>query len=207
VPVLLRPLLRAVALVSGDRPHDTLSQIQALRSQTEKPIIVFSKDQKDSLGTFALELGADLVLPIDSTDVFVQGSVKALLRRLKAYHDLGQGLAKRLSCGHLQMDLSCHVARWRGTEVRLTVTEFALLHALAKRPMQVMRRAQLQDVLYGNRIFVEDRTIDSHIKRLRKKLRDVDPQFDAIDTLYGVGYRFRVEEQPVRAAPRLQSVS
>jgi two-component system response regulator ChvI len=75
--------------------------------------------------------------------------------------------------------------------VILTVTEFLILHALAQRPGVVKSRDQLMDVGYDDETYVDDRTVDSHIKRIRKKFRAVDPDFTAIETLYGVGYRFR----------------
>jgi len=89
------------------------------------------------------------------------------------------------------MDGDRHLCTWKGEPVRLTVTEFLLLKALAQRPGMVKNRDQLMDAAYGENIYVDDRTIDSHIKRLRKKLRGVDPEFDCIETLYGVGYRYK----------------
>ena len=92
--------------------------------------------------------------------------------------------------GHLLMDPMRHGVTWRGLAVALTVTEFALLKALAVRPGFVKSRDQLMDVAYDDQVYVDDRTIDSHIKRLRKKMRRVDGSFDAIETLYGIGYRY-----------------
>jgi two-component system response regulator ChvI len=82
---------------------------------------------------------------------------------------------------------------WAGQDVTLTVTEFLILEALAQRPGVVKSRNQLLDIAYQDDVYVDDRTIDSHIKRIRRKFRAVDPQFDAIETLYGVGYRFEDE--------------
>ena len=92
--------------------------------------------------------------------------------------------------GGLVMDPARHKVGWNGSDVSLTVTEFLILEALAQRPGVVKNRNQLLDVAYSDDVYVDDRTIDSHIKRIRRKFRAVDPQFDAIDTLYGVGYRF-----------------
>ena len=92
--------------------------------------------------------------------------------------------------GHLSMDPMRHGVTWRGLAVALTVTEFALLKTLAVRPGFVKSRDQLMDVAYDDQVYVDDRTIDSHIKRLRKKMRRVDVNFDAIETLYGIGYRY-----------------
>jgi two-component system response regulator ChvI len=92
--------------------------------------------------------------------------------------------------GSLAMDPLRHAVTWKGEEVTLTVTEFLLLQALAQRPGFVKSRDQLMDVAYDDQVYVDDRTIDSHIKRLRKKLRAVDPEFSSIETLYGIGYKY-----------------
>ena len=91
------------------------------------------------------------------------------------------------------MDPLRHGVTWRGLDVALTVTEFILLQAMAERPGFVKSRDQLMDVAYDEQVYVDDRTIDSHIKRLRKKLRMVDENFNAIETLYGIGYRYNEE--------------
>jgi len=95
--------------------------------------------------------------------------------------------------GDLTMDPLRHAGKWKGNDVSLTVTEFLLLQALAQRPGFVKSRDQLMDVAYDDQIYVDDRTIDSHIKRLRKKMRSVDDEFSAIETLYGIGYRYNEE--------------
>jgi two-component system response regulator ChvI len=92
---------------------------------------------------------------------------------------------------HLSLDPDKHLCTWKGEEVRLTVTEFLILHSLALRPGLVKNRDQLIDTAYGETIYVDDRTIDSHIKRMRRKFRVFDKGFDTIETLYGVGYRYR----------------
>ena len=89
------------------------------------------------------------------------------------------------------LDTSRHVCTWKAQEVALTVTEFLLLKALAQRPGMVKTRDQLMDAAYGESIYVDDRTIDSHIKRLRKKFKQIDSEFQQIETLYGLGYRYR----------------
>ena len=105
-----------------------------------------------------------------------------------------EGLAagsKALKRGKLTLDPARHDCLWDGRPVRLTVTEFLLLQSLAQRPGFVKSRDNLMDAAYEDQVYVDDRTIDSHIKRMRKKFRQVDPTFDAIETLYGVGYRYR----------------
>ena len=119
-----------------------------------------------------------------------------MLRRQElARSDSGEEPAKGedaplIERGKLVMDPDRHKVRWDGSEVSLTVTEFLILGALAQRPGVVKSRNQLLDVAYSDDVYVDDRTIDSHIKRMRKKFREVDTEFDAIETLYGVGYRF-----------------
>ena len=93
--------------------------------------------------------------------------------------------------GELTLDPNRHACTWKGEQVRLTVTEFLILQSLAQRPGIVKSRDALMDAAYDDQVYVDDRTIDSHIKRLRKKFNQVDPDFDAIETLYGVGYRFK----------------
>jgi two-component system response regulator ChvI len=120
--------------------------------------------------------------------------VKVLLRRA-AWRDApaGQGEADErvLEAGRLRLDLRRYQAHWAGTPVPLTVTEFTLLQALARHPGHVKSRAQLLQEAYPNDAYVSDRTIDSHVKRLRKKLAEADPSFDPIETIYGLGYRWR----------------
>ena len=95
--------------------------------------------------------------------------------------------------GRLALDPARHRVSWNGRDVTLTVTEFMILEALAQRPGVVKSRNQLMDVAYQDDIYVDDRTIDSHIKRMRRKFRAVDDDFAAIETLYGIGYRFAEE--------------
>ena len=99
--------------------------------------------------------------------------------------------AQILERGKLRLDPERHMCHWDGKNVTLTVTEFLILFALAQRPGVVKSRNALMDAAYDDQVYVDDRTIDSHIKRMRKKFREVDPEFDAIETLYGVGYRYR----------------
>ncbi|TIU76522.1 MAG: DNA-binding response regulator, partial [Mesorhizobium sp.] len=99
--------------------------------------------------------------------------------------------ARSLERGQLVMDQERHTCTWKGEPVTLTVTEFLILHSLAQRPGVVKSRDALMDSAYDEQVYVDDRTIDSHIKRLRKKFKAVDDDFEMIETLYGVGYRFR----------------
>ena len=120
--------------------------------------------------------------------------IRAVLRRREAADDNTAERAeseKVIKRGKLEMDPLRHSTLWEGDQVTLTVTEFLILHALAQRPGFVKSRDQLMDAAYDDQVYVDDRTIDSHIKRLRKKFKQVDDDFDMIETLYGVGYRFK----------------
>jgi two-component system response regulator ChvI len=123
--------------------------------------------------------------------------IRALLRRQDAISGDANGIeveeTKLMVRGNLTMDPLRHSVSWKGQDVSLTVTEFLLLQALAQRPGFVKSRDQLMDVAYDDQVYVDDRTIDSHIKRLRKKMRTVDNDFSAIETLYGIGYRYNEE--------------
>ena len=130
---------------------------------------------------------------ISIVDDLLVERIRALLRRQEAISGDAVALTeeqKVMVRGHLTMDPLRHSVTWKGHDVSLTVTEFLLLQALAQRPGFVKSRDQLMDVAYDDQVYVDDRTIDSHIKRLRKKLRHVDPEFSAIETLYGIGYRY-----------------
>ncbi|MBM3613232.1 MAG: DNA-binding response regulator, partial [Alphaproteobacteria bacterium] len=96
-----------------------------------------------------------------------------------------------LTRGELVLDEGRHLCTWKGKPVPLTVTEFLLVKSLAARPGMVKSRDQLIDSGYGETIDVDDRTIDSHVKRIRKKFKGIDPDFAQIETLYGIGYRYR----------------
>ncbi len=120
--------------------------------------------------------------------------MKAVLRRVAARDGTAKPTgqqAKSLERGQLVMDQERHTCTWKGEPVTLTVTEFLILHSLAQRPGVVKSRDALMDAAYDEQVYVDDRTIDSHIKRLRKKFKSVDDDFEMIETLYGVGYRFR----------------
>ena len=116
--------------------------------------------------------------------------VKVLFRRLALASAPPSDDEEILHLGALDLDVRRYTATWNGTTIPLTVTEFMMLHALARRPGHVKTRQQLMDEGYPHDTFVSDRTIDSHIKRIRKKFTTVDPDFDAIDTVYGLGYRY-----------------
>jgi two-component system response regulator ChvI len=119
--------------------------------------------------------------------------VKALLRRAAVATGTPPAATPATRAGDLSLDADRYAAEWRGQAVRLTVTEFLLLEALARRPGHVKSRDQLLAAAYPHDTTASDRTIDSHVKRLRRKFQDVDADFDAIESVYGAGYRLRTE--------------
>ena len=174
---------------------DGLELCRRLRALSERlPILFLSSRDEELDRVLGLELGADdyLCKPFSMRELAAR--VKVLLRRA-AYRQEPAGGAKEsiLDVGALRLDLRRYQAFWRGTPVPLTVTEFTLLHALARRPGHVKTRAQLLEEGYPHDAYASDRTIDSHVKRLRRKLAEVDPAYSPIETVYGLGYRFRPE--------------
>jgi two-component system response regulator ChvI len=139
-----------------------------------------------------LRMGADDYIKKPFSQRLLIERIRALLRReALSKEGTAQSGAEVLTRGDLTLDGGRHMCSWKGEPVQLTVTEFLLLKALAMRPGHVKNRDQLMDSAYGEHIYVDDRTIDSHIKRLRKKFKAIDPEFNQIETLYGVGYRYR----------------
>jgi two-component system response regulator ChvI len=143
-------------------------------------------------------MGADDYITKPFSQRLLIARIRAILRR----QELERGQAEPadnapeeavIERGRLTMDPARHKVLWDGEDVTLTVTEFLILEALAQRPGVVKSRNQLLDIAYQDDVYVDDRTIDSHIKRVRRKFRTVDPDFDGIETLYGVGYRFGEE--------------
>jgi two-component system response regulator ChvI len=145
---------------------------------------------------FGLKMGADDYITKPFSQRLLIERIRAVLRRTKARAEPKPETAQAdtgaiLNRGALRLDADRHDCLWRERSVSLTVTEFMILDALARRPGVVKSRDALMDAAYDDQIYVDDRTIDSHIKRLRRKFRAVDKQFDAIETLYGVGYKFK----------------
>src|SRR5690242_17134335 len=174
---------------------DGLELLRRVREFSSIPVIfVTSKDDEldEALG---LAMGADDYISKPFSLRLLIARIRAILRRQQLAR--GEATAEQqepelplLERGRLEMDPARHKVRWDGKEVSLNVTEFLILEALAQRPGVVKTRNQLLDVAYSDDVYVDDRTIDSHIKRIRRKFRAASPEFDAIETLYGVGYRF-----------------
>jgi two-component system response regulator ChvI len=136
-------------------------------------------------------MGADDYIKKPFSQRLLLERIRALLRRGEKPGGDTKEAGERIVRGDLVLDPSRHLCVWKAKQVNLTVTEFLLLKSLAERPGHVKNRDQLMDAAYGETIYVDDRTIDSHIKRLRKKFREIDDGFAQIETLYGIGYRYR----------------
>lgn len=173
---------------------DAYDVLRRLREHSNLPVVILTDSEDEVEEIVGLRMGADAVVRRPWSPQLLAERIRALSRR--ARNGTGPESAGRhvLSCPPLEIDTNRMVASWRGVALQLTGTEFRLLHALAERPGYVRTRDFLMDRLYGTDIFVLDRTVDSHVKRLRRKLRDIDPDFDAIETLYGTGYRLTLPD-------------
>jgi two-component system response regulator ChvI len=161
------------------------------------PVIFLTPKYREIDEALGLAMGADDYIGKPFSQRLLIERIRAVLRRTanrRAPAEADGPPSDPIVRGKLEMDPARHRVRWGGRDVPLTVTEFLILDALAQRPGFVKSRDQLMDVAYAHDSYVDDRTIDSHIKRLRKKFRTVDPEFKAIETLYGVGYRFDEED-------------
>jgi DNA-binding response OmpR family regulator len=171
---------------------DGLELCRRLRSVSEAlPIIFLTSRDEEFDRVLGLELGADdyLCKPFSVRELAAR--VKVLFRRLSLINDQSSADEEELlEVDGLVLDLRRYVARWRERTVPLTVTEFMMLHALVRRPGHVKTRQQLMEQGYPHDTYVSDRTIDSHIKRIRKKFLGLDPDFERIETVYGLGYRW-----------------
>jgi two-component system, OmpR family, response regulator ChvI len=176
---------------------DGMEVLRRLREKSQLPVIFLTSKDDELDEALGLAMGADDYIAKPFSLRLLIARIRAILRRtdasLPASATEAPVAAEMIVRGRLEMDPARHKVRWDGREVVLTVTEFLILDALAQRPGFVKSRDQLMDAAYQDDVYVDDRTIDSHIKRLRRKFRQVDPDFKAIETLYGVGYRFGEE--------------
>ena len=174
---------------------DGMELLRRLRQTSDLPVIFLTSKDEEIDELFGLKMGADDFIKKPFSQRLLVERVKAVLRRAAAAPEnaakSAEGGANTLERGQLLMDKERHTCTWKGKPVTLTVTEFLILYSLAQRPGVVKSRDSLMDAAYDDQVYVDDRTIDSHIKRLRKKFKVEDGEFDMIETLYGVGYRFR----------------
>jgi two-component system response regulator ChvI len=172
---------------------DGMELLRRLRQRTDLPVIFLTSKDDEIDELFGLKMGADDFIRKPFSQRLLVERVKAVLRRA-APKDASAPVTeanKVIERGKLVMDPDRHACTWNGEPVTLTVTEFLILQSLAARPGIVKSRDALMDAAYDDQVYVDDRTIDSHIKRLRKKFKQADDSFEAIETLYGVGYRFK----------------
>jgi two-component system response regulator ChvI len=172
---------------------DGMELLGKLRDKTSMPVIFLTSKDDEIDEVLGLRMGADDYIKKPFSQRLLLERIRTLMRRRdietkRSEPDADEDVIRR---GQLLLDPSRHQCAWNGEALNLTVTEFLLLKSLAYRPGHVKNRDQLIDAAYGEHIYVDDRTIDSHIKRLRRKFRTVDDEFEEIETLYGVGYRYR----------------
>jgi len=168
---------------------DGMELLGKLRQKSDLPVIFLTSKDDEVDEILGFRMGADDYITKPFSQRLLIERIRAVLRRRET--PAGGEDSDVIRRGDLVLDPSRHMCTWKGQDVTLTVTEFLLLLALARRPGHVKSRDQLIDAAYGEHIYVDDRTIDSHIKRLRKKFKEMDTEFAQIETLYGVGYRYR----------------
>ena len=171
---------------------DGMELLSRLRQTSGMPVIFLTSKDDEVDEVLGLRMGADDYIKKPFSQRLLIERIRALLRREQMRQDKGTAdPGSVIVRGDLLLDPARHACAWKGQPIELTVTEFLLVKALAVRPGHVKSRDQLMDAAYGEHIYVDDRTIDSHIKRLRKKFKAIDTDFGQIETLYGVGYRYR----------------
>lgn len=188
-----RPVDLAVLDIKMPR-MDGMELLSRLRKMSNMPVIFLTSKDDEVDELLGLRMGADDYIKKPFSQRLLIERIRALLRRESLAGSEDEiDPEDSLIRGQLMLDSSRHTCAWKGGLVALTVTEFLLVKALAQRPGHVKSRDQLMDAAYGEHIYVDDRTIDSHIKRIRKKFKAVDDDFSQIETLYGVGYRYKEE--------------
>ena len=173
---------------------DGIELLRRVREKSQLPAIFLTSKDDEIDEALGLAMGADDYIGKPFSQRLLLERIRAVLRRAAARAEPADAPSEpprpAVVRGRLNMDPARHKVTWNGHDVSLTVTEFMILEALAQHPGFVKSRDQLMDAAYSDDVYVDDRTIDSHIKRLRKKFRQADGEFKGIETLYGVGYRF-----------------
>jgi two-component system, OmpR family, response regulator ChvI len=170
---------------------DGMELLEKLRKSSDLPVIFLTSKDDEVDELMGLRMGADDYIKKPFSQRLLIERIRTLLRREASRSTTEKTGEAAITRGELTLDPNRHLCTWKNQPVELTVTEFLLLKTLAQRPGHVKSRDQLMDSAYGENIYVDDRTIDSHIKRLRKKFKVIDNDFNQIETLYGVGYRYR----------------
>ncbi|MAE51143.1 MAG: DNA-binding response regulator [Micavibrio sp.] len=174
---------------------DGIEVLTKLRETSSIPVIFLTSKDDEVDEAIGLRMGADDYITKPFSQRLLIERIKALLRRqsLMKNTDTKKKEEEKIVRGNLVLDDARHLCTWKNQPLNLTVTEYLLIKSLAERPGHVKNRDQLIDMAYGENIYVDDRTIDSHIKRVRKKFKTLDPEFAQIETLYGVGYKYKEE--------------
>jgi len=176
-----------------------LEVLESLRKNSNIPVIFLTSKDDEIDEVLGLRMGADDYITKPFSQRLLIERIRSLLRRQSLMQNIDSTKntdqnAEKITYGPLELDDAKHLCSWSDRPLNLTVTEYLLLKSLATRPGIVRNRDQLIDMAYGENIYVDDRTIDSHIKRIRKKFKNIDPDFNQIETLYGVGYRYKENE-------------
>ena len=182
-----RPVELAILDIKMPR-MDGMELLAKIRENSQLPVIFLTSKDDELDEALGFRMGADDYIAKPFSQRLLLERVRAVLRRAEQIDNPSSETA--INIGHLTIQPDRHSCTWKEKDVKLTVTEFLILSSLARRPGVVKNRDQLLDAAYGETTYLDDRTIDSHIKRLRRKFRDVDPSFDSIETLYGVGYKY-----------------
>jgi len=169
---------------------DGIETLRRLREKSDLPVIFLTSKAEELDELFALKMGADDFVRKPFSRCLLLERIKAVLRRHQRIPTESAG-TKALEHGHLRMDPERHTCTWKNEPILLTVTEFLILQALAMRPGVLKSRDALMDAAYDDQVYVGDRTVDSHIKRLRQKFRQVDASCEVIETIHGLGYRLK----------------
>jgi two-component system response regulator ChvI len=170
---------------------DGMELLTRLRQTSNMPAIFLTSKDDELDEVEGLRRGADDYITKPFSQRLLIERVRALLRREESRQSGSSEPSSVMVRGDMVLDSDKHLCTWKGKQVDLTVTEFLLIKTLAVRPGHVKTRNQLIDAAYGEHIYVDDRTVDSHIKRVRRKFKDIDPDFSEVETLYGAGYRYR----------------
>ena len=173
---------------------DGMETLRRIREKSNVPVIFLTSKDDEIDELCGLRMGADDYIKKPFSQHLLIARIKTLLRRLDVQNAPDGGIGEEdaiIERGDLVLDRTRHTCTWKGKPVDLTITEFLILYALVEKPGFVKTRDQLIDEAYGSNVYVDDRTVDSHIKRLRRKFKEADDSFVRIETLYGVGYRYR----------------
>ena len=170
---------------------DGLEVLQKLRNSSDIPVIFLTSKDDEIDQLLGLKMGADDYITKPFSQKLLIERVKVILKRTTSSSEENQVASDSLlERGELLLNMDRHECQWKKERIKLTVTEFLILECLVNRPGYVKNRDQLMSAAYSDDLYVDDRTIASHIKRIRRKFKLIDNEFNSIETLYGVGYRF-----------------